>query len=92
MKTRGQSVRSCACAVITVGISVTRFGDFLHFGQQLFFPNRTHCSAIFVKVSKSFIFLVNSFLGNFYRHHTGWYQQIFKAHIFSLANSMSVYF
>ena len=36
--------------------------------QQLFYPNRPHCKAIFVKVSKSFIFLVKSFLGNFYRH------------------------
>ena len=33
--------------------------------QQLFYPNCSHCQAIFVKVSKSFIFLVKSFLGNF---------------------------
>ena len=36
--------------------------------QQLFYPNHAHCSAIFVRQSKSFIFLVKSFLGNFYRH------------------------
>ena len=36
--------------------------------QQIFYPNCPHCKAIFVKVSKSFIFLVKSFLGNFYRH------------------------
>ena len=36
--------------------------------QQLFYPNRPHCYTIFVKVSKSIIFLVKSFLGNFYRH------------------------
>ena len=36
--------------------------------QQLFYPNRPHCWAIFVKVSKSFISLVKSFLGNFYKH------------------------
>ena len=32
------------------------------------YPNHPHCWAIFVKVSKSFIFLVKSFLGNFFRH------------------------
>ena len=32
------------------------------------FPNLPHSWAIFVKVSKSIIFLVKSFLGNFYRH------------------------
>ena len=37
-------------------------------GQQLFYPNWPHCYTIFVKVSKSIIFLVKSFLGNFYRH------------------------
>ena len=36
--------------------------------QQLFYPNCPHCKAIFVKVSKSFISLVTSFLGNFYRN------------------------
>ena len=35
-------------------------GDLLDFGQLF--------KAIFVKVSKSIIFLVKSFLGNFYRH------------------------
>ena len=33
----------------------------------MFCPNCPHCWAFFVKVSKSFIFLVKSFLGNFYR-------------------------
>ena len=36
--------------------------------QQLFYPNWLHCQAIFVKGSKSFIFLVKSYMGNFYRH------------------------
>ena len=36
--------------------------------QQLFYANCPHCQAIFVKVSKAFIILVKSFLGNFYRH------------------------
>ena len=61
--------------------SVTSLGDLLDFGhvlqplgkfyslwQQLICPNLPHTQAIFVKVSKSFIFLVKSFLGNFYRH------------------------
>ena len=36
--------------------------------QQLFYPNCPHCWAIFENVSKSFIFLVYTFLGKFYRH------------------------
>ena len=36
--------------------------------QQLFYPICLHCQAIFVTVSKSFIFLVKSYSGNFYRH------------------------
>ena len=36
--------------------------------QQFYYPNRPHCWAIFVKVSKSFIFIVKLFLGNFYIH------------------------
>ena len=47
---------------------VTRLGDLLDFGQQLVCPNLPHSLEIFVKVSKSVIFLVKSFLGNFYRH------------------------
>ena len=39
--------------------------------QQLFYPNFPHCLAIFVKVSKSFIFLVKSFLGNVWRFLSG---------------------
>ena len=55
--------------------SVTRLGDLLDVGatfqslwQQLICPNFPHSQAIFVKGSKSSIFLVKSFLGNFYRH------------------------
>ena len=54
--------------------SVTILGDFLTLGnfkslwQQLISPNLSHSNAIFVKVSKSIIFLVKSFLGNFYGH------------------------
>ena len=36
--------------------------------QQLICPNLPYSLAIFVKMSKSIIFLVKSFLGNFHRH------------------------
>ena len=41
--------------------------------QQVVCPNLPHSQAIFVKVSKSLIFLVKSFLGNFYRHLANFY-------------------
>ena len=41
--------------------------------QQLICPNLPHSKAIFVKVSKSIIFLVKSFLDNFYRHLATFY-------------------
>ena len=51
---------------------MTRLGDLLDFGQlfkafssNYFTQINLHCYAIFVKLSKSFIFLVKSFLGNF---------------------------
>ena len=50
--------------------------------QQLICPNLPHSYAIFVKVLKSIIFLVKSFLDNFYRHlaifsgHTGYQKKI----------------
>ena len=65
-------------------ISVTRSGNLLDFGQQLICPNLPHSLAIFVKVSKSIIFLVKSFLGKFYRQlaifsgHTGYYLPMFN--------------
>ena len=43
-------------------------GKFYSLWQQLIYPNLPHSLAIFVKVSKSIIFVVKSFLGNFYRH------------------------
>ena len=39
--------------------------------QQLICPHLPHSTAIFVKVSKSLIFLVKSFLGNFWRFFSG---------------------
>ena len=54
---------------------MTRLGDLLDSGQLYkAFGNHSFAQishilkAIFVKVSKSIIFLVKSFLGNFYRH------------------------
>ena len=59
---------------------MTRFGNLLYFGQlfkafgnRLFCPNLTHSWAIFVKMSKSLIYLVKSFLGNSYRHLATFY-------------------
>ena len=43
-------------------------GNFKSHWQQLICPNLPHYRAIFVKVSKSIIFRVKSFLANFYRH------------------------
>ena len=43
-------------------------GKFLSLWQQLFSPTLPHSWAIFVKVTKYIIFLVKSFLSNFYRH------------------------
>ena len=41
--------------------------------KQFICPNLPHSYTIFVKVSKSLIFLVKSFLGNFYRHLATFY-------------------
>ena len=43
-------------------------GRFIVLWQQLICQNLSNSQAIFVKVSKSIIFLVKSFLGNFNRH------------------------
>ena len=54
--------------------SVTRLGDFLHFGNffkplaTINLPKSLTFLGNFLKVSKSIIFLVKSFLGNFYRY------------------------
>ena len=65
----------------------TLWATFQSWRQQLFCPNCPYCQAIFVKVSKSFIFLVKSLLGNFYRYlatfylshcHTGYHYPDFS--------------
>ena len=50
-----------------IGQFIALWATFQSRWQQWLCPNRPHCQAIFVKVSKSFIFLVKSFSGNFYR-------------------------
>ena len=53
---------------------VTRLGDLLHFGQLFkdcgnnYFAKSSTFQVIFVQLSKYFIFLVKSFLDNFFRH------------------------
>ena len=57
-----------------VGSSVTRLGNLLHFRQlfkacgNYYFAQIAQILVNFVNVSKSFFFLLESFLGNFYRH------------------------
>ena len=56
-----------------IGRFIAFWPTFQSLWEQLFCPNYPHYLAIFVKVSKSFIFLVKSFLGNFYRHLATFY-------------------
>ena len=51
-----------------IGRFIGLWATFQSFRQQVICPNLPHSQAIFVKVLKSIIFLVKSFLGNFYRH------------------------
>ena len=61
-------------STVSFGGSVTRLGNLLDFGQLFkafghnYFAQIFHIlRQFFVKVSKSLIFLVKSFLGNFYK-------------------------
>ena len=51
-----------------IGQFIRLWAPFQSLWKQLICPNLQYSKAIFVKVSKSIIFLVISFLGNFYRH------------------------
>ena len=64
-------VPTCPCGLI--GRFIALWATFWSLWQQLFSPKRPHFLAIFVKVSKSFISLVKSFLGNFYRRLATFY-------------------
>ena len=79
INSHGHSPHLTACwsptCSLTTAASVTTLGDLFDFGQlfkalgqQLICPNLPHSQAIFEKVSKSFIFPLKSYLGNFYRH------------------------
>ena len=63
---------------IIIGISVTILGNYLKPLATINLPKSPTFLSIFVKVSKSLISLVKSFLGNFHRHltifsgHTDW--------------------
>ena len=70
----GNSMQSRFCTSRWCRTSMTRLSDLLHFGQ-LFkaygdknFAKIAHIFRQFFKLSKSFIFLVKSFLGNLYRY------------------------
>ena len=56
-----------------IGRFIAFWATFQSLWQQLFCPNCPHFQAIFVKVSKSFIFLVKSFLATFYTHLATYY-------------------
>ena len=51
-----------------IGQFIGLWATFQSLWQQLICPNLPRSETFLVKVSKSFIFLVKSFLGNFYRH------------------------
>ena len=53
---------------VTISGDVLDLGKFLKPLATIKFPKSTTFLAIFVKVSKSIFFLVNSFLGNFFRN------------------------
>ena len=53
---------------VLIGRFIRLWATFLNLWQQLIGPNCPHSLAILVKVSKCLIFLVISFLDNFYRH------------------------
>ena len=57
-----------------IGRFIALWATFQSLWQQLFYPNCPHFWAIFMKLSKHFIFLVKSFLGNFFRHLTTFYR------------------
>ena len=73
------TITASFCLLLLFSMSVTRLGDLLHFGQLFkacgnnIFPKSPTLQVIFVKVSKSFIVLVKSFLGNFNRYLATFY-------------------
>ena len=56
-----------------IGRFITLWATFQSQWQQLFCPNCQHILGIFVNLSKSFILLAKSFLGDFYGHLATFY-------------------
>ena len=69
----GFSIGLCHCQCDQIGRFIGLEATFQSLWQQLICPNTLHSLGIFVKVSKSLIFLVKSFLGNFYRYLATFY-------------------
>ena len=67
------SVKHCVKQCDQVGRFFAFWATIQSWWQQLFYPNHPRCKAIFVKVSKPFIFLVKSISDNFYRHLENFY-------------------
>ena len=75
-----------------IGRFIELWSTFQSLWHQLFCPIWPHFQAIFVKVSRSFIFLVESFLGEFSRHlvtfywsHSLGFTQVYKNNIYAHA-------
>ena len=75
-----------------IGRFIELWVTFQSMWQQLFCPNCPHFQAIFVNVPKSFIFLVNLFLGNFNRHLATfyWFHCLFSSSLTHMP--LSLYF
>ena len=65
-----------------IGKFIGLWATFQNLWQRLIYPNLLHSQAILEKVSKSFFFLVKSFLGNFYRHLATFYQSHWQPAMF----------
>ena len=67
-----------------IGRFIELWATFQSLWQQLICPNHPYYLAIFVKVSKSFIFKVKTFLGNFNRHLATFYWSLWLNYLLAL--------
>ena len=65
-----------------IGRFIVLWATFQSLWRQLICPNLLHCLAIFVKVSKSLIFLVKLFWRDFYRHLAIFYWSHWSRHYY----------
>ena len=79
-----------------IGQFIALWATFQNLLHCLFCPNCPYFSAIIEKMSKSFIFQVKSFLGNFYRHlatfnwsHWSWVKALARPHVFTCTHVVS---